>query len=38
MLVSVFAGSNVWIALKVAAVLAPVLIFVWIVLTVMAPP
>jgi hypothetical protein len=36
MLDSVFAGSNGWIALKVAAVLAPVLIFVWIVMTVMA--
>ena len=31
-----FAGSNVWDALKVAAILTPVLIFVWIVLTVMA--
>ena len=31
-----FADSNVWDALKVAAILTPVLIFVWIVLTVMA--
>jgi hypothetical protein len=31
-----FAGSNVWDALKVAAILTPVLIFVWIVMTVMA--
>ena len=30
-----FADSNVWDALKVAAILTPVLIFVWIVLTVM---
>jgi hypothetical protein len=29
-------GSNVWDALKVAAILMPVLIFVWIVMTVMA--
>jgi hypothetical protein len=31
-----FAGPNVWDVLKVAAILTPVLIFVWIVLTVMA--
>ena len=31
-----FAGSNVWDALKVTAILTPVLIFVWIVMTVMA--
>jgi hypothetical protein len=31
-----FADSNVWDALKVGAILTPVLIFVWIVMTVMA--
>jgi hypothetical protein len=31
-----FAGSNAWDALRVAAILTPVLIFVWIVMTVTA--
>jgi hypothetical protein len=33
---AILTGPNVWSALKVAAILAPVLIFVWIVMTVMA--